>query len=113
VARLRPLVYQAPHLSQAAAYAHVLHASQHVGMYVVMCVTFPLIGLVMSSLGVACFMPVPRQSGPQPGDGGGPPGPEPPPDPPDGGRLADAWTDEDRVPADLVPVFCDQHACPP
>ena len=84
VARLRPLVFHAPYLSQAAAYGHVLHASQHVGTYVVMCVTFPLIGLVMGSLGMACFMPVPRQSGPQPGDGGGgPPGPEPTPDPPD------------------------------
>jgi len=100
VARLRPLVYHARHLSEAAFYGHVFHASQHVSMYVVMCVTFPFIGLVMSALGVACFMPVPRQSGPQPGDGGGgPPGPEPEPapDPPSpGGRLADA---EDRVPA--------------
>jgi hypothetical protein len=62
---LRPLVFHAPHLSQAAAYGHVFHASQHVGMYIVMCVTFPLIGLVMTPLGVACLMPVPRQSGPQ------------------------------------------------
>ena len=27
---LRPLVYHAPHMSEAAAYGHVLHASQHV-----------------------------------------------------------------------------------
>ena len=102
VARLRPLVFHAPYLSQAAAYGHVLHASQHVGTYVVMCVTFPLIGLVMGSLGMACFMPVPRQPGPQPGDGGGgPPGPEPSPDPPDSGRRADAEADTDRL---LVPV---------
>ena len=101
VVRLRALVYHGPHLSQAAAYGHVLHASQHVGMYVVICVTFPLIGLVMSSLGVACFMPVPRQSGPQPGDGGGPPGSGPAPDPPDSGRRADAEADTDRL---LVPV---------
>jgi len=102
VARLRPLVYHAAHQSEAAAYGHVLHASEHVGTYVVMCVAFPLIGLVMSSLGVACTMPVPRQSGPQPGDGGGgPPGPEPAPDPPDGGRRAEAEADADRL---LVPV---------
>ena len=61
-------------------------------------VAFPLIGLIVSALAVACFMPVPRQSDPQPGDGGGPPGsgPEPAPEPlPPGGRL----TDEDRVPS--------------
>jgi len=102
VARLRPLVYHAPHLSEAASYGHVFHASQHVDMYIVMCVTFPVIGLVMSAVGLACFMPVPRPSGPQPGDGGGgPPGPEPPPDPPDGGRQAEAEAEADRL---LVPV---------
>jgi hypothetical protein len=62
-------------------------------MYIAMCVAFPLIGLVTSTLGVACLMPVPRQSDPQPGNGGGPPGPGPEPAPP-GGRLAD----EERVP---------------
>jgi hypothetical protein len=67
VARLRPLVFHAPHASEAAAYGHVLHASQHVQTYVVMCVIFPVIGLLMSGMGMACFMPVPRQSGPQPG----------------------------------------------
>jgi hypothetical protein len=98
VAWLRPLVFHDPHASEAAAYGHVLHASQHVSTYVVMCVTFPIIGLVMGALGMACFMPVPRQSGPQP-DGGGPPGPGPEPapePPPPGGRLA---ADEERVPA--------------
>jgi hypothetical protein len=98
VERLRPLVYHAPHMSAAAAYGHVLHASQHAISYITMCVTFPIIGLIMSALGVACLMPVPSQSGPRPGDGGGPPGPgpDPPPQPPPpGGRLADT---EDRVP---------------
>ena len=97
VAWLRPLVYHSPHPGAAAAYGHVLHASQHVGSYIVMCVVFPIIGLIMSALAVACLMPVPSQSGPQPGDGGGPPGsgPGPAPDPPPpGGRLADA---EERV----------------
>ena len=102
VAWLRPLVYHAPHQSEAAIYGHVLHTSEHVVMYVVMCVTFPVIGLIMSSLGVACVMPVPRQPGPQPGDGGGgPPGPEPGPDPPGSGRRPEAESDADRR---LVPV---------
>ena len=95
---LRPLVYHAPHMSAGAAYGHVLHASQYAGIYIAMCVIFPIIGLIMSALGAACSMPVPRQSGPQPGDGGGPPGPGPglaPQPPPPGGRLAD----EERVPA--------------
>ena len=95
---LRPLVYHAPHMSAGAAYGHVLHASQYAGIYIAMCVIFPIIGLIMSALGAACSMPVPRQSGPQPGDGGGPPGPRPgraPQPPPPGGRLAD----EERVPA--------------
>jgi len=95
---LRPLVYHAPHMSAAAAYGHVLHASQHVRSYITMCVVFPVVGLIMSALGVACLMPVPSQSGPQPGDGGGPAGPGPeraPEPPPPGGRLADT---EDRVP---------------
>jgi hypothetical protein len=87
-------------MSAAAAYGHVLHASQHVRSYITMCVVFPVVGLIMSALGVACLMPVPSQSGPQPGDGGGPPGPGPGPEPapeppPPGGRLADT---EDRVP---------------
>ena len=66
---LRPLVYHAPHVSAAAAYGHVLHASQNADFYIAMCVVFPIIGLMMSALGVACFMPVPRQSDPQPDTG--------------------------------------------
>jgi hypothetical protein len=95
---LRPLVYHAPHMSAAAAYGHVLHASQNAMSYIIMCVVFPVIGLIMSALGAACLMPVPSQSGPQPGNGEGPPGPGPAPapqPPPPGGRLADA---EERVP---------------
>jgi len=98
VARLRPLVFHAPHASEAVAYGHVFHASQHIQTYVVMCIVFPVIGLMMSGMGMACFMPVPRQSGPQPDSGGGPsgPGPEPAPEPPPpGGRRVDAG---DRVP---------------
>jgi len=101
VAWPRPWVYHAQHLSEAAAYRHEFAASQNTGMYAVMCVVFPLIGFLMGALGVGCFMPVPRQSGPQPGNGGGGPGPEPTPDPPDGGRRAEAEADADRV---LIPV---------
>jgi hypothetical protein len=92
VAWLRPLVYHSPHMSAAAAYGHVLHASR----YIAMCVAFPIIGLIMSALAAACLMPVPSQSGPQPGDRGGPPGSDPEPEPqppPPGGRRAD-----ERVP---------------
>jgi hypothetical protein len=46
---VRPLVYHAPHMSAAAANGHVLHASQHVSSYITMCVTFPIIGLIMSA----------------------------------------------------------------
>jgi hypothetical protein len=56
---LRPLVYHTPHMSAAAAYGHVLHASQHASSYITMCVAFPVIGLIMSALGAACLMPVP------------------------------------------------------
>ena len=70
VARLRPWVYHAQHLSAAAAYRHELTACANAGIYGLMCVVFPVIGLIMGALGLSCFMPVPRQSGPQPGNGG-------------------------------------------
>jgi hypothetical protein len=37
-------------MSAAAAYGHVLHASQHATSYIAMCVAFPIIGLIMSAL---------------------------------------------------------------
>ena len=62
-------------------------------------VGFPIIGLMM---GVVCagyaYVPGPQPDGGGPGGPGGPPGPEPLPDPPDGGRLADAGADKDRLP---------------
>ncbi len=100
---LRPWVYHGQHLSAAAAYSHELTASGssgNTGMYAVMCVVFPLIGLVMSPLGGLVWgsAAAAGQSGPLPG-GGGPPGPEPTPDPL-GGRLAEADdADEDRLTA--------------
>ena len=66
-------------LTGAAVYRHELRASENVIAYFLICVAFPVIGLIMGALAVACFMPVPRQAGPQPGNGGGGggPGPEP------------------------------------
>ena len=89
---LRPWVYHGQHLSAAAAYSHELTASGssgNTGMYAVMCVVFPFIGLVMSPLGGLVWgsAAAAGRSGPRPGDGG-PPGPEPTPDPP-GGRRAE------------------------
>ena len=68
-------------LTSAAMYRHELLASENGIGYFLICVAFPVIGLIMGALAVACFMPVPRQSGPQPGNGGGGggPGPEPAP----------------------------------
>ena len=96
VAWLRPWVFHSQHLSAAAAYGHELTASQG-AVYPVMCVAFPVIGLVMSTLGGVVWglpwsMPAAGRAGPTPGDGG-PPGPGPTPDPP-GGRRADA---DDRM----------------
>lgn len=99
VAWLRPWVYHSQHLSETAAYRHELIASGNTSIYLVMCVTFPVIGLVMSMVGglvwVPWSMPAAGQSGPRPGEGG-PAGPGPTPDPP-GGRLADP--DEDKLTA--------------
>ena len=111
---LRPWVYHGQHLSAAAAYSHELTASGssgNTGMYAVMCVAFPFIGLVMSPLGSLVWgsAAAAGRSGPRPG-GGGPPGPEPAPDPP-GGRRADADdpddTDEDGLTA-RSPSLLDQ-----
>ncbi len=109
VAWLRPWIFHSPHLSAAAAYGHELTASQS-PIYVFMCVTFPIIALIMSTLGggmvwgLPWSMPAAGQSGPRPGGGGGPAGPEPTPDPPSG-RLADP--DQDRLTA-RPPSLLDQ-----
>ncbi len=88
VAWLRPWIFHSQHLSAAAAYVHELTASQG-PVYPVMCVIFPVIGLVISTLGGLVWGSARGgRSGPRPGNGG-PPGPEPTPDPP-GGRRADA-----------------------
>ena len=62
-------IFHSQHLSAAAAYGHELTASQS-PTYAFMCVTFPVIGLVMSTLGggmvwgLPWSMPVAGQSGP-------------------------------------------------
>ena len=69
-----------------------------------MCLAFPVIGALMGVFGAAV---VNGLASPQP-DGGRPPGPPGPPgpvllpDPPDGGRLAEAGADQDRLPADTA-----------
>ncbi|MGH3257051.1 MAG: hypothetical protein ACRDOU_16920 [Streptosporangiaceae bacterium] len=85
---VRGLLLHGQHLTASAIYGRELFATQNAGAYVILCVTFPIIGFLMAALGArltAMTRPLP--------DGGrppGPPGPEPLPDPPDGGRLVDA-----------------------
>ena len=82
-------------LTAVATYRYELYAGNGVGAYVLMLISFPVIGLIMSSLAAAIANPAPRQSSSPPGNGGGPPGPGPEPEPgaPGGGRRADS----DRV----------------
>ena len=63
VAWLRPWIFHSPHLSAAAAYGHELTASQGL-VYPVMCVIFPIIGLVMSAGGGLFAGAGLRQAGP-------------------------------------------------
>jgi len=92
---IRGWLYHGQHLTASALYGRELYASGDVAFYAVICVVFPIIGL-MAGLGGSGYANV---TGPLP-DGGGPPGPpgpgpEPAPDPPDGGRQADAGADQD------------------
>jgi hypothetical protein len=87
---MRGWLYHGQHLTASAVYGRELYASGNVAFYAVICVGFPVIGLIMGVAG-AGYASV---TGPQPGSGdpGGPPGPgepEPAPDPPPGGRLTD------------------------
>jgi hypothetical protein len=66
-------------LAGAVAYRHELTASQDVVLYFMICLAFPVIWLIMSALAMACFMPVPSQPGPQPGNDDGPGAPAPRP----------------------------------
>ncbi|HEV2937322.1 MAG TPA: hypothetical protein VGY96_29735 [Streptosporangiaceae bacterium] len=94
---VRDLLYHAQHLTATAVYGRELYASQNVMGYGLICVVFPIIGLVLGVAGSGYA----NVTGPLP-DGGGPPGPpgpglEPVPDPPDGTRDVDAGADQDRL----------------
>ena len=92
---IRGWLYHGQHLTASALYGRELYATQIVAFYAVICVVFPIIGLLAGLAGSECA----NMTGPLT-DGGGPPGapgPEPVPDPPDGGRLADAGADQDRL----------------
>ena len=73
-------------LTAVATYRYELYAGNGVGAYVLMLISFPVIGLIMSSLAAAIANPAPRQSSSPPGNGGGPPGPGPEPEPGAPGR---------------------------
>ena len=92
---VRGWLYRGQHLTASAVYGRELYTSKDVAFYILICVVFPIIGLVMGVAGSGYA----NVTGPLPGGGGppGPPGPEPVPDPPDGGRLADAGADQSRL----------------
>jgi len=92
----RDWLYHGQHLTASAVYGRELYASQNVAFYALICVLFPVIGLVMGLAGSGYA----NVTGPLPGEGRppgppGPPGPAPVPDPPGGGRQADAGADQD------------------
>ena len=102
------------HLTAFATYRYELYTASHAGGYVLILMSFPVVGLFMSSLAAAIANPAPSSSG-SPGHGGGPPGPGPGPEPeaePPGGRRAES----DRVPVPVLSgctVFCPPHVRSP
>jgi hypothetical protein len=96
---VRGLLYHGQHLTASAIYGRELFATQDVAGYAFLCAAFPIIGFLMGAAGAGFanadgHLP----EGGRPPRPPGPPGPEPVPDPPGGGRLADAETDQDRLP---------------
>jgi hypothetical protein len=88
---VRGWLYHGQHLTASALYGRELSASGNVAFYVVICVIFPIIGLIAGLAGSGYAntpRPLPDSGGP--GGPPGPGGPEPLPAPPDGGQLADA-----------------------
>jgi hypothetical protein len=55
------------HLSALATYRHEIYAGNNVNGYALILMAFPVIGLIVSAATVACTMPAPRESGPEPG----------------------------------------------
>jgi hypothetical protein len=51
------------HLSAIATYRHEIYAGTNVNGYSFILMAFPVIGLIVSTLTVACTMPAPRESG--------------------------------------------------
>ena len=100
------------HLTAFATYRYELYTASHAGGYVLILMSFPVVGLFMSSLAAAIANPAPSSSG-SPGHGGGPPGPGPGPEAePPGGRRAES----DRVPVPVLSgctVFCPPHVRSP
>jgi hypothetical protein len=96
---VRGLLYHGQHLTSSAVYGRELFATQDVAGYAFLCFAFAIIGLVVGAV-VAGFAHAtgPLAGGGRPPGPPGPPEPEPLPDPPDGGRLADAGADQDKLP---------------
>lgn len=99
-ARVRDLLYHGQHLTASAVYGRELWASENVSGYAAAWIIFPVIGMVMGLFGGAIVQgwATAQSDGGQPPPPPGPPGPEPLPDPPDGRRLADAGSGQDRLP---------------
>lgn len=83
-------LYPGQHLAASVAHGHELAASGAAVGYLLILLSFPVIGLGAGAWGGMSTASVPGG----PGSGGGPPGPGPSPGPPDGGRYAGAG-DED------------------
>jgi len=83
-------LYPGQHLAASVAHGHELAASGAAVGYLLILLSFPLIGLGAGAWGGMSTAEVPGG----PGSGGGPPGRGPSPGPPDGGRDAGAG-DED------------------
>jgi len=90
-------LYPGQHLAASVAHGHELAASGAAVGYLLILLSFPVIGLGAGAWGGMSTAEVPGG----PGSGGGPPGPGPSPGPPDAGRYAGAG-DED-IPVLRVP----------
>jgi hypothetical protein len=88
---VRDLLFHGQYLTASAVYGRELFATQNASSYVILCVAFPIIGIMMGFLGAGlATLTGPRSADGRPPGPPGPPGPEPRPDPPGSGRLADA-----------------------
>ena len=66
-ASLRHWLYH-DQLSVIATYRHEIYAAANVNGYPLILIAFPVIGLLVSAMSVACAMPAPREPGPELGD---------------------------------------------